>query len=431
MINHFNRKYFFLSNFYECPVFYEGLVYNSTEAAFQAAKILYGREYFTRMNPPAAKKEGRRVDLRDDWEDVKMGVMYDVCYAKFAYNPELKKKLLKTGDKHLEEANHHGDMIWGTVDGEGENNLGKILMQLRQDLREGVKSDLTGYKSFDEFALSKNSKNDSSSKEDSSVSQNEDSLSNSSVSLNPGCKSGFDAEAVKNDLIEWIQEFFRENGPDCNAIVGISGGKDSSTVAALCVEALGRDRVIGVLMPNHVQKDINAAQKLVEHLGIENHTINIRDSFNGIISQMELNGMEVSEQTIINLPPRIRMAALYAVSQSNHGRVANTCNLSEDWVGYATRYGDGAGDFSPLSKLTVAEVKEIGRSLNLPDELVDKVPIDGLSNKTDEDNLGFSYDVLDRYIRTGEIEDKKIKEKIDYLHELNKFKLELMPHFEF
>ena len=431
MIKHFNRKYFFLSNFYECPVFYEGLVYNSSEAAFQAAKILYGREYFTKMNPPAAKKEGRRVNLREDWEEIKMGVMYDVCYAKFAYNPELKKKLLKTGDKHLEEANHHGDMIWGTVDGEGENNLGKILMQLRQDLREGVKSDLTGYKSFDEFALSKNSKNDSSSKEDSSVSQNEDSLSNSSVSLNPGCKPGFDAEAVKNDLIEWIRKFFRENGPDCNAIVGISGGKDSSTVAALCVEALGRDRVIGVLMPNHVQKDINAAQKLVEHLGIENHTINIRDSFNGIISQMELNGMEVSEQTRINLPPRIRMAALYAVSQSNHGRVANTCNLSEDWVGYATRYGDGAGDFSPLSKLTVAEVKEIGRSLNLPDELVDKVPIDGLSNKTDEDNLGFSYDVLDRYIRTGEIEDKKIKEKIDYLHELNKFKLELMPHFEF
>ena len=146
---------------------------------------------------------------------------------------------------------------------------------------------------------------------------------------------------------------------------------------------------------------------------------------------MEMNDIEVSEQTRINLPPRIRMAALYAVSQSNHGRVANTCNLSEDWVGYATRYGDGAGDFSPLSKLTVAEVKEIGRSLNLPDELVDKVPIDGLSNKTDEDNLGFTYDVLDRYIRTGEIEDKKIKEKIDYLHELNKFKLELMPHFEF
>lgn len=428
MIKHFNRKYFFLSNFYECPVFYEGLVYNSTEAAFQAAKILYGREYFTKMNPPAAKKEGRRVNLREDWEEVKMGVMYDVCYAKFAYNPSLKEKLLKTGEEHLEEANHHGDMIWGTVEGKGENNLGKILMQLRKDLREGVKSNLTGFKSFDEFALFNDSKN-----RDLKISQDASSFSQGgvSVSQNPGCKSGFDAEAVKNDLIEWIRKFFRENGPDCNAIVGISGGKDSSTVAALCVEALGRDRVIGVLMPNHVQKDINAAQKLVEHLGIENHTINIRDSFNGIISQMEMNDIEVSEQTRINLPPRIRMAALYAVSQSNHGRVANTCNLSEDWVGYATRYGDGAGDFSPLSKLTVAEVKEIGRSLNLPDELVDKVPIDGLSNKTDEDNLGFTYDVLDRYIRTGEIEDKKIKEKIDYLHELNKFKLELMPHFEF
>ena len=429
MIKHFNRKYFFLSNFYECPVFYEGLVYNSTEAAFQAAKILSGREYFTKMNPPAAKKEGRRVDLREDWEEVKMGVMYDVCYAKFAYNPQLKEKLLKTGDKHLEEANHHGDKIWGTVDGEGENNLGKILMQIRKDLRNDVKSDLTGFKSYDEFALSQNLNGDSS------VSQNNDSSDvengDSSISQNPGCKAGFDAEKVKNDLIEWIQDFFEENGPDCNAIVGISGGKDSSTVAALCVEALGRDRVIGVLMPNNVQKDINAAQKLVEHLGIKNYTINIHDSFNGIINQMELNGIEVSEQTRINLPARIRMASLYAVSQSNHGRVANTCNLSEDWVGYATRYGDGAGDFSPLSNLTVAEVKEIGRSLNLPNELVDKVPIDGLSNKTDEDNLGFTYDVLDRYIRTGEIEDKEIKEKIDHLHELNKFKLELMPHFEF
>ena len=192
MIKHFNRKYFFLSNFYECPVFYEGLVYNSSEAAFQAAKILYGREYFTKMNPPAAKKEGRRVNLREDWEEIKMGVMYDVCYAKFAYNPRLKEKLLKTGDKHLEEANHHGDRIWGTVDGEGENNLGKILVQLRQDLRYDVKSDLTGFKSFDEFALSKDSKSidSSSNQEVSSVSQNEDSLSvDSSVSQNPGCKS--------------------------------------------------------------------------------------------------------------------------------------------------------------------------------------------------------------------------------------------------
>ena len=123
------------------------------------------------------------------------------------------------------------------------------------------------------------------------------------------------------------------------------------------------------------------------------------------------------------------MSTLYAVSQSNNGRVANTCNLSEDWVGYSTRYGDAAGDFSPLSMLTVTEVKKIGRLLGLPKELVDKTPTDGLSGKTDEDNLGFTYDMLDKYIRTGEIEDDRIKERIDSLHEKNLFKLQLMPAF--
>lgn len=109
----------------------------------------------------------------------------------------------------------------------------------------------------------------------------------------------------------------------------------------------------------------------------------------------------VTEQTKTNLPPRIRMATLYAVSQSMNGRVANTCNLSEDWVGYSTRYGDSVGDFSPLSRLTVTEVKAIGRVLKLPDEFVDKVPIDGLCGKTDEENLGFTYELLDKYIREG------------------------------
>ena len=123
------------------------------------------------------------------------------------------------------------------------------------------------------------------------------------------------------------------------------------------------------------------------------------------------------------------MATLYAVSQTINGRVANTCNLSEDWVGYATRYGDAAGDFSPLSQLTVSEVKAIGRELGLPSELVDKTPTDGLCGKTDEDNLGFTYDTLDRYIRTGEINDEDVKAKIDSMHEKNLFKLQLMPSF--
>ena len=237
----------------------------------------------------------------------------------------------------------------------------------------------------------------------------------------------FDAVKVKNDCVNWIREFFCENGPDCNAVLGISGGKDSSIAAALCVEALGKDRVIGVLMPNGEQADIDMSYKLVNHLGIKHYVVNIQDAVQGLKGAIS---MELTEQSRINMPPRIRMTALYAVSQCCNGRVVNTCNLSEDWVGYSTRYGDSVGDFSPLSRLTVQEVLAIGRILDLPSELVEKVPADGLCGKTDEDNLGFTYAELDRYIRTGEIEDQKKKERIDYLHKKNLFKLKLMPVFE-
>ena len=237
----------------------------------------------------------------------------------------------------------------------------------------------------------------------------------------------FDAEKVKNQCVEWIRDFFEHNGKDCNAVVGISGGKDSSIVAALCVEALGKDRVIGVLMPCGVQHDIDMAELLVKHLGIKSHVVNIEAAVNGIKSAFDF---EISEQSRVNLPPRIRMSALYAVSQSFNGRVANTCNLSEDWVGYSTRYGDSVGDFSPISKFTVQEVKAMGRYLGLPEELVEKTPTDGLCGKTDEDNLGFTYAVLDRYIREGICEDPAIKERIDTLHKRNLFKLEFMPVFD-
>ena len=238
----------------------------------------------------------------------------------------------------------------------------------------------------------------------------------------------FDVKEMTAKCIQWIRDWFEENGKGCNAIVGISGGKDSSVVAALCVEALGKDRVIGVLMPCGEQADIDMAQKLVNHLGIKSYEINIANAVNGLLG--ELKDIQVSEQTRINLPPRIRMATLYAVGQSMNGRVANTCNLSEDWVGYSTRYGDSVGDFSPLSRLTVTEVKAIGRELNLPIDLVDKVPSDGLTGKTDEDNLGFSYEMLDRYIREGVCEDEAKKALIDEKHRKNLFKLELMPCFE-
>lgn len=239
----------------------------------------------------------------------------------------------------------------------------------------------------------------------------------------------FDALKTKNQCVQWIRDFFSENGKDCNAIVGISGGKDSSVVAALCVEALGKDRVIGVLMPCGEQHDIDCAKQLVEHLGIKNYTVNIKDAVDGLMNNLPKD-LEITSQTVQNIPPRVRMAALYAIGQSENGRVANTCNLSEDWVGYSTRYGDGAGDFSPCSNLTVAEVKEIGHLLGLPENLVEKTPIDGLCGKTDEDNLGFTYAVLDKYIRTGEIEDEDIKELIDRKHRMNLFKLQLMPSFK-
>lgn len=241
--------------------------------------------------------------------------------------------------------------------------------------------------------------------------------------------SEFNASEVKDRIVAWIQNFFEENGPGCNAVLGISGGKDSSIVAALLVEALGKERVIGVLMPNGEQQDIDVARKVVNHLGIKSFEINIKDAVCGVLNQLE-GKFEITSQTRQNLPPRIRMATVYSVAQSMNGRVANTCNLSEDWVGYSTRYGDSVGDFSPISDLTVTEVKEIGRILGLPEDIVDKVPSDGLCGKTDEDNLGFTYATLDKYIRTGVCEDPEIKEKIDRKHKMNLFKLQLMPMFK-
>lgn len=239
----------------------------------------------------------------------------------------------------------------------------------------------------------------------------------------------FNAKEIKEECVKFIRGWFDKNGKGCNAVIGVSGGKDSTIVLALCVEALGKDRVYGVLMPNGLQRDINDSFEICESLGVKYSIVNIEKAVNDIANEIR-GSVGLSEQTIINLPPRIRMTTLYAVSQSINGRVVNTCNLSEDYVGYSTRYGDSVGDFSPLGGLTVQEVKEIGKLLPIPQHLVEKAPSDGLCGKTDEDNLGFTYEVLDTYIRTGVCEDEEVKRKIDYLHEKNKFKLELMPTFK-
>lgn len=250
----------------------------------------------------------------------------------------------------------------------------------------------------------------------------------------------FNAKKVKDDLVQWIREWFEENGPECNAVIGISGGKDSSVVAALCVEALGKDRVVGVMMPQGYQPDIGSSIKLIEYLGISYVTADISYAVDDVLQNIDVFNdaktkkyrlIELSDQTAVNLPPRIRMATLYAISQSVNGRVSNNCNLSEDWVGYSTRWGDSVGDFSPLSQLTVTEVKAVGYELGLPAELIEKVPSDGLCGKTDEDNLGFTYEVLDRYIRTGVCEDPVTKERIDRLHKKNLFKMRPIPSFNY
>ena len=241
----------------------------------------------------------------------------------------------------------------------------------------------------------------------------------------------FDAVKVKDECVQWIRDWFEENGKGCNAVLGISGGKDSSVCAALCAEALGAERVIGVTMPNGAQPDIDDSFRLIGHLGIRKYHVNVGPAFEALMKEVEEQlGGPASRQTRINMAPRLRMTALYAISQSNNGRVVNTCNLSEDWVGYSTRYGDAAGDFSPLGGLTVQEVVAVGKVLGLPSDLVEKAPSDGLTGLTDEDNLGFSYAVLDKYIRTGVCEDPQTKARIDHKHVTNLFKLKPIPHFD-
>ena len=236
------------------------------------------------------------------------------------------------------------------------------------------------------------------------------------------------------DCINWIKNYFKDN-PDGKAIIGISGGKDSTIAAALCVEALGADRVVGVMMPQGHQTDINDSKEVCECLGIHHMEINIGAICNGLCGLIDMeydyDKCCINNPMIkTNLPARLRMATLYAVAALYpNSRVVNTCNRSEDYVGYSTKYGDAAGDFSPLGNLTVREVLEIGDELGLPKHLVHKAPSDGMCGKTDEDNLGFTYEQLDNYILgTGAVE-AEVVEKIERLHKATRHKYRPMPTF--
>ncbi|MCL1903411.1 MAG: NAD(+) synthase [Oscillospiraceae bacterium] len=247
----------------------------------------------------------------------------------------------------------------------------------------------------------------------------------------------FDAKSVKQRIIEWTKDYFAAQSltqPEIKAVIGISGGKDSSVSAALCAEALGKEHVFGVLMPQGEQFDIDVSRALCKHLGIDYVEINIGDTVERLYDAFADSSTKISlplnDAVKFNTPSRIRMSVLYAIAASVNGRVANNSNLSELYVGWGTKFGDTAGDFSLISDLTVTEVKAVGRELYLPDKFIDKTPIDGLCGKTDEEGLGFSYDTLDRYIRTGECDDKSTLERIIKLHDISGHKRQPVPSFK-
>lgn len=242
-------------------------------------------------------------------------------------------------------------------------------------------------------------------------------------------------EEIQN-IVDWIKKYFVENGPNSKAIIGISGGKDSTIAAALCVKALGADRVIGILMPEGVQTDIDDARKVCEVLGIRSYEINIASSCNALYRAIDEgydydHNIYNNKAVSTNLPARIRMTTLYAMAAELGGRVCNTCNRSENYVGYSTKYGDHAGDFSPLGNYTVRELLAIGevlhQEMNIPNELIYKAPSDGMCGTTDEENLGFTYEVLDAYLLDGVVPEYEVFKLIEQAYERNRHKNCYMP----
>ncbi len=235
-------------------------------------------------------------------------------------------------------------------------------------------------------------------------------------------------ENLKDNVINWIKEYFKENADAQGAVIGLSGGKDSSVVSKLLVEALGKDKVFGVLMPNGVQKDIDDSLKLVEFLGIEYQVVNIQEAYDGILNAIGEDN--ISKQGKINISPRLRMTTLYAIASSKNYRVAGTGNKSEGFVGYTTKWGDNAHDFNPIATLNTEEVVALGDALGLPHELAHKTPSDGISGLSDEDNLGFTYKQINTFMEKGTTGNTELDQKISMTNKRNLHKSNPIPFFK-
>ena len=243
-----------------------------------------------------------------------------------------------------------------------------------------------------------------------------------------------------NAIIEDLKNTCEKNGIK-GAVIGISGGKDSTIVAKLMVEVLGKENIVGVLMPNGEQNDIDDSYKVVNILDIPYTVVNIKDAMKGIVENIDFGlrsinntdkEVELTNPAYINIAPRIRMTVLYAIAQSmgNGWRVIGTTNKSEEYIGWLTKWGDGGCDFEPIIDFTVTELRKLGKYLGLPIDLVDKTPVDGLTPLSDEDRIGFKYSELDDYINNGTSGNIEIDKKISKMHEYSEHKRNPIPSFK-
>lgn len=355
MTKDFEGQYYFLSNSYEVPVTYRGATYRNAEAAFQAQRTFSDNNQFTNLNATAAKELGKKIPIRFDWKFVQARELYGVVQAKFAQNPELREKLVALDDKCFVGINPYSEFPDGF--------FAEILMTVRGE--------------FD---------------------------------------YDFDAKYTRDEILGWIQNFFEMR--DFKAIVELSDNVCSSVTAALCAQALGKDRVIGVLtQSNSIERsDFLATKELISALGICVIPVNVVNTMQTLVdcvqdSLGDYKKLWAKEYLFL----RFCNDALHIVKSMMNGLIVNCSSLSEIWVGLRC---EEKGDFSPLDSFTVTEIKAIGYELGLPEIVLEKETVNRYTNRSDEEILGFSYSILDSYLRTGKCVDNTIRERIDFLNEI-------------